>query len=455
MRILFALVAWGNDYVRDFLDVSLPTLLAEGNLADAGAGSCLMILTTQTDARTFESDPLFTAVKRFMATEFIDISRLRTGDKYQFASRCQLEALRQSEDYDAVIMLYPDMVWCTGGVRFAVERIKAGALGVFAPAPSVLPEPTLAALRARARPWGNDGLRNISVSPPELAGIALRHHHPMWEGFDWDGGCFAPYPACLRWNVADQGWLLRCFHLHPVALRVQRNNPRFLARFTTSLDGEYVARLFEGADGLAFANDPSTFTMVTLRDGTMGPFPDPGHQPSIAGVARWAEANAFLLHRSFAGVTFRWHEGTIDEVAWQAAERRSEAILAEIRARLYTPDSIIRVEDPEAYRARKDRAQNPASRSRSTIELPPSYARERRSRLTAALLNNIAYRAVLGANGALGRGALGSWLRRRPSAVAIWRRTKAMFQPESEIYAAVSPRTLVQTILRHRGAKYK
>src|SRR5688572_27172572 len=105
MRILFALVAWGNDYVRDFLDVSLPTLLAEGNLADAGPGSCLMILTTERDVRTFESDPLFAAVKGIMATQFVDISRLRTGDKYQFASRCQLEALRQSEDYDAVILL--------------------------------------------------------------------------------------------------------------------------------------------------------------------------------------------------------------------------------------------------------------------------------------------------------------------------------------------------------------
>jgi hypothetical protein len=453
MRILFALVAWGEDYVRDFLDVSLPTLLAEGNFTEAGAGSCLMILTTERDVHTFQSDPMFAAVKSIMATEFIDITRLRTRDKYQFASRCQLEALRQSEDYDAVILLYPDMVWCSGGVRFAVERIKEGAIGVFAPAPAVLPEPTLEALRSRAKPSGDDGLQTFAVSPGELAGIALRHHHPMWDAFDWDGGCFAQYPSCLRWNVGDQGWLLRCFHLHPVALAVQRNNPRFLARFTTSLDGEYVARLFEGTADLAFANDPTTFAMVTLREGTMGPFPYPGRRPSIAGIARWAEANAFLLHRAFAGVAFRWHEGKINEITWQAAERRSETILAEIRARLHTPDSIIRVEDPEAYRARKDRARNPASRANSTIELPPSYAHHRRARLTTALVNNIAYRAVLGANGLLGRGAVGSWLRRQPPIVALWRRAKTLFQPETEIYGAASPRTLVQTILRHRSAK--
>src|SRR5262245_32199775 len=146
MRILFALVAWGNDYVRDFLDVSLPTLLAEGNLDAAGPGSSLTILTTQRDAATFEADPRFAVAKRIMATEFIDISRLRTGDKYQFASRCQLEALRRSEDYDAVVFLYPDMVWCSGGVKFAVQSLDKGKLALFAPAPSVLPEPTLEAL---------------------------------------------------------------------------------------------------------------------------------------------------------------------------------------------------------------------------------------------------------------------------------------------------------------------
>jgi hypothetical protein len=447
MRILFALVAWGNDYVRDFLDVSLPTLLADGNLAAAGPGSRLMILTTARDVPMFESNPHFTAVKRIVATEFVDISRLRTRDKYQFVSRCQLEALRQSEDYDAVILLYPDMIWCSGGVRFAVEHIKAGALGVFAPAPAVLPEPTLADLRSNAQ-LRIDGASSFSVSPRELAGIALRHHHPMWDGFDWDGGCFTDYPSCLRWNVPGHpAWLIHCFHLHPVALRVQRHNPRFVARFTTSLDGEYVARLFDGTDDLAFATDTDEFAMVTLRERTMPPFPKPNHRSGTAELARWAESNAYLLHRAFAGVGFRWHAEAVAEASWQAVERRARTILGEARDRLHTPDTIIRIEDPQAYQARRQRRRNAACGGAPVVDLPPSYARQPRTQLAAALLNKTVYRAAVAAKSVVGLGMLGRWLRQQPLAVALWVRTRRAFEPESPIHAAASTRSFLRSIL--------
>lgn len=453
MRVLFALVAWGNAYVRDFLDVSLPTLMGEGNLSDGEmlAGSRLLILTTKADVATFEADPLLESLKATVPIDYADIRKFRTRDKYGFASRCQLEALRRSEDFDAVFLLYPDMIWCRGGVRYAVERLKEGALGVMTPAPAVLPEPTLAALQSDAHRVSRAANgRAISVAPRRLAGIALKHYHPMWNAFDWDGGQFANFPSCLRWNVANEGWLIHCFHLHPLALRVQCDNPRFLARFATSLDGEYVARLFEGTEDLAFATDTDTFAMVTLREGEMGPFPMPGCRPTTAAVARWAEANAFLLHRAFAGVAFRWHDGPVNESTWSGAEQRAQTILAEIRDRLHTPDSVIRVEDPEAYRARRSRMHSAAFRKAIKIELPPSHARQPRAQLAATLMNNLAFRIVMHTKAILGGGPLGRWLRSQPAAVALWQRTRRSLEPASAIHGAASSRSLIRSILAAR-----
>jgi hypothetical protein len=454
MRILFALVAWGQDYVRDFLEVSLPTLLAEGNIA-AGEGldgSQFLVLTDPVDFPTFQAHPLFGRLQRTLPTEFIDISRLRGGrDKYRVASRCQMEALRRSVVHsDAVILLYPDMIWCRNGVRFAVEKLEDGAEAVFTTAPAVLPEPTLAALAAEAAVTSTDDGRIVSVAPRNLAGTALRHHHPMWRAFDWDGDCFADYPSCLSWTVPNQGWLMRCFHLHPVALRAQPENPRFLASFNTSLDGEYVARLFDSTDGLAFADDTDTFALVTLRDAGMGPFPRPGGRPTVSAVARWAESNAFLLHRAFARVRFRWHAGQVDEAQWQAVERRSDTLLDEIRDRLRAPDSIIRTEDPKAYQARLERRYNPAFKGRITIDLPSAYAKQPRSRLTAALISTVAYRSVHGAKNLIARGPVGRWLRQWPAAIALWQRIKRTFQPESELQAAVSTKSLIRSIIAAR-----
>lgn len=449
MRVLFALVAWGNDYVRDFLDVSLPTLMAEGNLADNDVidGSHLLILTTQADMAAFEADPLLGLLKRTVPVEYYDIKRLRARDKYRFASRCQLEALRRSEDFDAVILLYPDMLWCRGGVRFAIQQMQDGALGLMCPAPAVLPEPTLAALKADTSEAREGAGRIVSVTPRSLAGIALRHHHPMWNGFDWDGNAFADYSSCLRWNVAGEGWLIHCFHLHPVALRVQRDNPSFVARFATSLDGEYVARLFDGIQDLAFATDTDTFSIATLREPQMGPFPKPGNKSSIVRVARWAEGGAFLLHRAFARIAFRWHDGPISEPVWTAAERRATGILAEVKDRLQTPDSILRVEDPEAYRVRRNRKYNPVFRKPPAIELPRSHAREPRSRLAAAFARNLAFGAANGTKVLLDRVYVGRWLRTQPAAVAAWQRTQRYLAPKSQMYAAASPGSFIRNIL--------
>ena len=272
----------------------------------------------------------------------------------------------------------------------------------------------------------------------------------MWDAFDWDGGQFAGYPSCLRWNVANEGWLIHCFHLHPLALRVQRDNPRFVTRFATSLDGEYVARLFDGTQDLAFATDTDAFAMVTLRDASMGPFPTPGHGPSVATVARWAEANAALLHRAFSGVAFRWHGGPVTESAWQPAEQRARNILAEVKDRLHTPDSVIRVEDPLAYRARRARAYSPTFRNADTIELLPSQARQPRAHLAAALLNNLAFRSAMRTKALLAGGPVGRWLRQRPTAIALWQRTRRSLEPQSAMQGAASSRSLLRNILATR-----
>jgi hypothetical protein len=246
--------------------------------------------------------------------------------------------------------------------------------------------------------------------------------------------------------VPNQGWLIRCFHLHPLALRVQADNPRFLTGFNTSLDGEYVARLFDSIEGIAFATDTDEFAMVTLRDATMGPFPRPGGKPDVATVARWAEGHAFLLHRAFTRVKFRWHDGPIDEAAWRAVEQRSDAVLEAIRDRLHTPDSVIRLEDPRAYQARRERRHNPAFKA-VKIDLPASQAQQPRIRLVMTLVNNVAYHSTMRTKDLLARGTLGRWLRQWPAAIGVWQRIKRTFQPASELHAAVSARSLIRNIM--------
>jgi hypothetical protein len=236
-----------------------------------------------------------------------------------------------------------------------------------------------------------------------------------------------------------------------VALRVQRDNPRFIARFTTSLDGEYVPRLFDGTDDLDFATDTDSFAMVTLRDRRMPPLPVQGKRSSVTTVARWAEANAFLLHRLLVDVAFRWHEEPISEEVWRQAELRSQTVVTQVRERLHTPDSIIRIEDPQAYSARRRRSRSIGFGDALNIDLPPSHARVPRAQLALALVKRTAFGAILASKGVLEYGPIAGWLRQRPAAIALWRRIKGSFTQDSPIYAAASTTSLIRNILNRGG----
>lgn len=451
MRVSFALVVWGEDYVKDFLDASLPTLLAEGNLADTVglAGSRFHLLTTPADRDLLYASALFERLKSILPVDFIDISQIRGSDKYNIASRCQLEAIRLSEDFDALVLLYPDVIWSRGSIRFAVNALESGALAVFSPAPAIQSERTLAELNDLKNPCEPAGARAISITPDQVTDLVLRNFHPMWDAFDWNGDCFTDSPACLRWNVGNQGWLIRCFHLHPVILRVQRDNPRYFSGFNVSLDGEYVARLFDGTSHLCFATDSRKFAIASLRAVDSPPLPRHGRRSEIASVSRWAEAHTLLLHRAFAKVAFRWQRGPLDDAAWHTATTSSANVISEVIDRLNTPDSIIKLEDLAAYRARMQRKHMLTAR-RSTIVVPPSRAGQSRMELATLLVARVTKGAIWRAASTIRNSRFANWLAYSPTATRLWKRTKSMIQPQSTFDDARSNRDIIRSIVRGR-----
>lgn len=451
MRVSFALVVWGEAYVRDFLEFSLPTLLVDGNLVDNPLidGSRFQILTTKADFDLLAASPLFRRLQDTLPVDHVDIGTVRVANKYQAVSSYQTEAIRRSEDYDAIALLYPDIIWARGAIQYAVERMTAdNALAVFSPGPTVTPEAAKAALITLGEMAGPPDAQTISVGPQQLAGIVMDHHHPMWDGFDWDGNNFTSSPACMRWNVPGQGWLIRCYHLHPVIMKVQRDNPIFFADIGVSLDGEHTARLFDGTDRLVFATDTRFFALASVRDAATPPLPNPGNRASVTSVAQWAEANVLVPHRAFANIAFRWHTHMASEADWSAVEARSQNIISDIVNRLHTPDSVLRSEDPVAYRMRK-RPQYSAAPRQIKVMLPPSRGQRSRSDLLKMLGGRLSNQLIFHVANLAHAGPWGKALRRNAAASRIWQRIKRAIKPKSELDAAVSSRTLIRGIMRN------
>lgn len=358
MRFLFPIVVWGADYVSEFLERSLPTQLAFGNLADFPwlEGSQYLILTTARDRRAIEAAPIFRRLSRLIDVEFMEIDSIPRHNKYIGASLAQLEALKRSNDFDGVFFLYPDFVCATGTITNAARRIVEGWDAVMAPIPAVLEGIFTEDVVVENEVITPTPEGDIIAYPPRLlVEVANRNFHPMIEGYIFGGTKSNIGPAYMIWDVPDAGLLFRCFHLHPVVVRVQRENPYFLTEFNVSLDEEYVPRLFRSTDRIYFPRDSDEFAMCSIR--TPESQPQPIDAPiSVLHIAHWAEEYASLVHREFSQAAFRWHAEPIeDETVWREAERESAELVDAIQDRLHTPDSILRFEDEVAYAARARR----------------------------------------------------------------------------------------------------
>jgi len=358
MKFLFPMVVWGADYVSEFLEQSLPTQLAFGNLGDFEwlEGSKYLILTTGRDRKAIEASPIFQRLQRLMEVEFVDIGKIPRHNKYIGASLAQLEALKRSRDYDGIFFLYPDFVCATGTIQNAARRIAEGWDAVVAPIPAVLGGIFDDELTTRNEVITPTTEGQIIAFPPRLlAEVAMKHFHPMISGYVIGGDKSNIGPAYIIWEVPEEGLVFRCFHLHPIVIRVQRDNPYYLTEFNVSLDEEYVPRLFRSCDRIYFPKDSDEFAMCSIR--TPDSQPQPIDAPiSLLHIAHWAEEYASLVHREFVGTAFRWHANPIeDESVWEEVEAESLETVDAIRDRLLTPDSILRYEDEEGYFARARR----------------------------------------------------------------------------------------------------
>ena len=384
MRFLFSTAVWGADYVRNFLNLSLPTQLAEGNLDGFPwiSDSVYQIYTTERDAEVIRRAPIYERLTRKVATDFVYIDRVRGANKYNRISLCQMEAVRRTEGFDAIFFLYPDFIWSKGCLERAANKVVEGHDAVVCPVPRVRAEDLAAGLFEADEfvTESGDG-RIVSLPARNFVALARRHMHPMMNGYFWNAEHFSEFPSYLMWEVPNQGMLIRCYHLHPIVLRVPRDDPNFFLRFSVSLDEEYLPRLFKSGDRIYFVTDSDELALCSLTPADP-PLPNRDRSPraSVALMAQWAEEYAALLHRKFVEMPYRWHDAAIEEDLWAGVERRSQAVVGEIGNRLQVPDALLRLEDPSAYQARKRRLRRFANWRRPKFGpprplrfIPPAY----------------------------------------------------------------------------------
>ena len=178
--VKFIVPVWGYSYVRYFLECSLPTLLAPGNVPAVAAAlpSQFIILTSADDAAYIREHPAFKRLAEACETEVRPIDHLITYGNYSATiTLAYVDAVRETSDAmldTCFFFLVSDYILADGSLGNAFQRMQKGISAV------VVGNFQIA--REDALPWLEEQLaasnHALALPPRTLMRWALSHLHP-------------------------------------------------------------------------------------------------------------------------------------------------------------------------------------------------------------------------------------------------------------------------------------
>ena len=216
------LPVWGERYTRDFVDLSLPSLLAPGNLpALAGLGRCtFVLLAPEGDADVIQMSSLWPLLLNCCSVRVMHIDDLVSSSSSTVLTLAYVLAIRTAGERaldTCFVPLVADYVMADGSLLAAVRRIYAGASGVLAGNFQIEGELASPRLQDRKNQTG------VLVIPPRsLVEMSLDALHPSTVSEIVNEKGLKLEANRLFWRVNESCMVGRFFLMHMIAIHPER-----------------------------------------------------------------------------------------------------------------------------------------------------------------------------------------------------------------------------------------
>jgi hypothetical protein len=273
--------AWGENYLHELLSLTLPALLAPGNLPSVAVlVPCeLIILTEERFFATVNSDRSIVEAKQFCPVRLIGLDDLiALKDKYGMALTHALHRgfsdLGQSMTETWQIFLNADFILADGSLRNLLRRLAAGERLVASPSYCVDSTAVVPELHRRV----DQKTSALCISPRELAALAIRYRHNTIRGKTVNERSFNIRHMDQFYWLVDNSTLLG--HQMPIAV-VGMRPERYLAEVNSYWDYGLM-REFCPETEVCVLGDSDEFLMIELRakevaeDQIAPAWPEPG-----------------------------------------------------------------------------------------------------------------------------------------------------------------------------------
>lgn len=340
MDKFFVLVpVWGQEYIEIFLEYSLLTQVTPGNLGAIQYREQIQyfIFTRPQDAAIIEQSSAFKLLQTLVSAEVIPAVDINFNNPnfYEPFSECYKAGIQRARKDKAIcIFLTADQMWAEGAFSSVFHLAKKGYRAVMLAGPRVEAESFLPSLQMRLKqsstPW-------ISLPPRETVQMAMDHLHPWDRSLFWDENNLGRPASFLFWSAGTEGFLMRCFHLHPILVNPVCGYPDF----TGTIDaGDFVQESCPDFNQVYVVNDSDHvmyFSIAPARQSS-----ELIHRPKtgIAALIQMAKACAMSSYNyRYLQKKIRFHTGDLSE-AWNRVESLSGAVVDPVLYALHHPFTI-------------------------------------------------------------------------------------------------------------------
>lgn len=331
-RLHCVVALWGEVFIQTFLEVTLPSLLTEGNLYGLGARTdpVLRILTVPDSVERLRLAPQIVAASRRLPVEVCSVSDLDLHDVDAAASACHRQAVRDAdEEGAALIVLTPDSLWSEGAFQALLDRAESGVRAVLVASIRVQLETFAPAYVGQAK--------GGSLSSRELVRLGLQHLHPISESLFWDSEHFSSHPSHVYWRVGGDGLVARCFHLHPLYVFPMVRG----GVMESNIDDDYLIRAVPDLGRVHVVTDSDELCGFELSPANkrVGHSDKPRSASALA-VAAWARRGANKHHRDCFRSSVSVHAGSLggaQQHEWERARAEARDLAFRVRCLLATP----------------------------------------------------------------------------------------------------------------------
>lgn len=408
LPVHFVNVLWGRSFTDLFLEVSLPTQLASGNLGAVYGrpGARYDLYTTAEDEERIRFAPEFTRLCETLPTFVHRIDVNADTPHWQTLTNCHKDAIgRAQSEGAALVFMTPDIVLGNGAVDSLLRWAEGGMRAVMIGSVRLVRESFAREFTARYRRGGEI---EVGVPPREMVGMALRHLHQISAALIWPPK--TTWPSHVYWNVPSEGLIARCFHAHPMMVVTRQQ----ALSFDSTIDGDYLEQAGVRPEEIHVVDDTDDLTLFELSPETytMGPRATP---MKASEVGLWASLYANRLHRQMFRRPIAVHRGELGR-GWQAAQITADRDYR--RVQWWLNNWLVRLAVGVVFKPVRDRL---AVVYRATWKRPSVVAARQKVRSGLGRVRR-------------GVGRRWRWLARLPKAIAL-----AMNQPDEPAAGASDP----------------